>query len=256
MMAGILPHSTVIRGQIDSYLGQAAHLTKASADALRSNGDFTAVYKIALATDSVLSKLASNERPKLTAARTVVRRVPFLAIVGQTDAAMVDLRRLIELCFWCVYFSEHPVEWRSFAESPGRGIEAEKTEPISLAAHREPSHYANYARERFHGEPSGLAVEATDSLRAHYGTLSGSVHASSLTSGKLLLPPIRVPPKQDLPRLMSTFKSVAGSVCLVLAAFHRKRFERLPPMHREWFDWLIGDQLKRRLRSGQFGLPD
>jgi hypothetical protein len=255
-MAEILPHSSIIRRQVDTYLTHAAELTQVSSDSLRTSGEFTAVYKTALAADAVLSKLSGNERPKLSAARTVVRRVPLLLTFGQIEAASVELRRLIELSFWCIYFTDHPVEWRSFLKSPGKGIEVERTEPIAFCAHREPSYYANYAKERFRDEPSGIAGEAAGLLTMHYGTLSGVVHAGSLTLKGGVVPPIVPPSTSDLSSFMKTFRQVAGAVCLIVGAFRQRKFDSLPPMHRAWFDWLIGGSMRKRVRSQSFGLPD
>jgi hypothetical protein len=41
---------------------------------------------------------------------------------------------------------------------------------------------------------------------------------------------------------------------IVLAAFFRTKFENLPPVHRAWFDWLVGSNTAKRIRSGKFGL--
>jgi hypothetical protein len=40
----------------------------------------------------------------------------------------------------------------------------------------------------------------------------------------------------------------------VLAAHFRQRFDKLPPVHRAWFDWLVGSKVAKKIRSGPFGL--
>ncbi|MCW8965539.1 MAG: hypothetical protein OQK82_02465, partial [Candidatus Pacearchaeota archaeon] len=176
-MAAVLPHSAKIRADVESYLGDASALVLSATADLKNSSNYRAIYKAALATDAVLSKLSQRFTPRPVVARSVVQRVPILVGLAQLSAARVELRRLIEIVFWTVYFSDHPVEWRKFEASPSAGIESDPNQPISYNAHRAPSFYGNYAIELFSREPSGLVVQAVVDLKTEYGNLSGDVHA-------------------------------------------------------------------------------
>ena len=51
-----------------------------------------------------------------------------------------------------------------------------------------------------------------------------------------------------------TQKAVFSNSCILIAAFNRKQFDKLPPMHRAYFDWLVGTKLKKNIRAGAFGI--
>src|SRR5208337_905110 len=93
------------------------------------------------------------------------------------------------LICWTVYFSDHPVEWRSFATEHGKGFSRDKGKPISFAAHQELGHYVEYARELMHSEPSGLGLQAVDCVRQATHELNASIHAGQMAHAVGMKPP-------------------------------------------------------------------
>lgn len=43
--------------------------------------------------------------------------------------------------------------------------------------------------------------------------------------------------------------------CLLLSAYKVTRFNQLKAVARAYFDWLVGESLRKEVRGGQFGLP-
>ena len=253
-MASILPHSAQIRADVAAYLNNASTLVNAALNDLKNSGDYKAIYKITLSADAVLSKLGVELRPSCSVSRNILQRIPVLVALAQTSAAQVELRRLIEVVFWTVYFSDHPIEWNSFEENPTAGIEVDPERPISYNAHRMPSYYRKYAIELFAKEPYGLAKQAANELATQYGNLSVDVHAAAGSTTKQLSPAFDAADKKKITDFMKTQRIVFSASCLVLCAYDRHHFDRLPAVHRAWFDWLIGSTKAKALRSGRFGL--
>jgi hypothetical protein len=224
------------------------------AESLKLSGAFRNIYKATLAIDCLLTKLPKSALPPPSTLRGVVQQVPILATVALDTAAIVQLRRFIECAFWLLYFSEHRVEWLEFQSNPGKAIQKDQTKPISYNAHREPSFYRNYARERFDAEPSGLAVEAVNALSAIFGSLSSAAHGASAVRADKLSPPLRKLSEQDQLEFCETYRKVAGSGAILLFAFHRPQFNKLPAVYRAWFDWLVGPSTSKAVKAGPFGL--
>jgi hypothetical protein len=254
-MTTILPHTGALRQQIVDYLDEVVTLAGDYSTALAKSGAFTSLFKTTLAGDTVLAKLSSTEKPRLAAARSILRRIPILIAVGQIRAADGYVRKLIEVIFLCMYFTDHPVEWLEFTTSAASGISREFSTPIAYNARREPSFYANYTKELFRKEPSGLAQSAAQDLSVAYGDLSVSVHAAAPSvQGKLSEAHDPVD-EASLHAFAETYKRSAADVSVLVAARFQRKFDRLPPVHRAWFDWLIGKDRAKRLRTGRFGLP-
>lgn len=253
-MMSALPHSAVIRDNVSKYLGDVATHIAAQIGDLEGSGPFRAVYKTTLAIDCFLAKLPQSSRPRSRVLRGTIQRIPVLIAMGQDVPASVDLRRFLECVFWCVYFTDHHVEWGMFMSDPERNIEREISQPIRYNAHREPSFYRNYTKERFADEPSELAKLEVDRSTVHYSTLSAAAHGSSSIGKARLVPPLKAIPESDMDRFAKTYRGVTSAGAIILAAFFRRQFDALPPAHREWFDWLIGAERSKKIRSGEFGL--
>ena len=254
-MASVLPHSAVIRRSTSTYLGDVEVLAAKTVQCVRALPAFRGVYKVTLATDLVLAGLATRTHsPSLATSRALIRRIPFLASLGQTPGAVVELRRIIELTFWSVFFTEHPREWARFQDLSSHAFVHPDAEPLTAAACREPSFYRKYARDLLQSEPSGLAVSAVDRLGVEYGNISEVVHPAKLTSGPRVPPVFELPEEGQMQALGKQFRAVCRDVSIVLAAVTRRRFDNLGPVQRAWFDWLLGSAKAKRLRSGPFGL--
>jgi len=252
-MPSPLPHSADIRSEIDRYLKDAATLLSASTAILKTSGPFRAIYKSTLATDAVLAKLTSTEQPKLSVCRSILRRVPLLIAFGQVSTGRIELRRFIEVAYWCVYFTDHPVEWAHFCTTPETGYVKSTDEPIAFCAHRNLAFYADYAKERFRAERSGLAATAAEELYVDYAALSATVHPGRAATTKVVKPVKEDIDSAALESFGTTKRRICSSSCIMLGALLRPRFDRLPPMHRAWFDWLVGEK-RRTVRQGPFGL--
>ena len=252
-MASVLPHSAQIRADVDSYLTEASDLVSSAVAELGTSSNFRTIYKAALATDAVVGKISTRVTPTRAVSRSIVQRVPVLVCLSQLAAARVELRRFIEAVFWTVYFSDHSVEWRSFESNPTAGIDSDTSRPINYCAHREPSFYRNYARELFSDEPSGLVTEAVVELGTYYGSLSSEVHAGATSTRKRLTPAFETPSEQELAAFAKTQRSIFAAGCVVLCGFDTSAFDRFPPVHRAWFDWVIGRRRAKAVRAGSFG---
>lgn len=254
-MAGPLPHSAQVQQLAETFLSEvAAEIAKAHGT-LKKSAEFRKIYRVSLATDAVLSKLLQScKRPPPHAARAIVKGVPLLVCARQLGPAKIELRRFMELIVWDVYFEEHPVEWAKFSANPTHGFTRDEKDPIEYCAHRELEYYLNYAKSRVAGEPSKVAGEAVEELRLLKGKLNEAVHPGSgahLTGCVVPLDAIEEGVLKDFNDLQC---SVFGSACVLAASVRRRRFDSLPAMYRAHFDWLVGGQLAKRIRSGPFGL--
>jgi len=253
-MAKILPHNAQIRSDVSSYLREVSEVVSECTRKLQEAGEYRNIYKTCLATDSVLSKLSYRETPRLAGARGLIQRVPFLVATGQLAGARSELRRFLEIVLWSIYFSDHPVEWKAFQENPMRGFAKDISEPIAFCAFRERAFFSNYAAELFKSEPSGIALEAARELSRTCNELNAEVHPQKIATARGLRPVWDRLTDAELAAAAKVHRSVCSACCVVLAAYLKQRFDRLPPVHRAWFDWLIGSGKAKRIRSGRFGL--
>jgi len=253
-MAKILPHNTQIRSDVSSYLAEVRQIVSDCTAKVEGSGDYRNIYKTCLATDSVLAKLSARERPRLSAARGLIQRVPLLVATGQLPATRNELRRFAEVVFWCIYFSDHPVEWTAFSGDPARGFEKGMSRPIAFCAFRERAFYSNYAQELFQTERSGLAVDAAKRLSDICNRLNAQVHAAHVAVSHELRPAWDSLTTAELQSIANTQRDACAASCIVLAAYFAQRFDRLPPVQRAWFDWLVGPAIAKKVRSGPFGL--
>jgi hypothetical protein len=254
-MSSVLPHSAKLRADIASYLSDARGVVAECVRKVEASGDFRNIYKTCLATDSVLQKLStSRERPRLTVARGLIQRVPLLVAVGQLPACHNELRRFIEVVVWCIYFTDHPIEWSSFSDDPDHGFVKDASTPITYCAFRERAFYNNYAEELFKRESSGIATTAAKELARNYGELNAKVHAAHAITTTGLKPAWDSLTGSQINSLSAANRSVCANACAVLAAYFRRRMDKMPPVHRAWFDWLVGPTVAKNIRSGPFGL--
>jgi hypothetical protein len=114
--------------------------------------------------------------------------------------------------------------------------------------------YSNYAQELFKRETSGIAATAAAELSVGHGKLNAEVHPSHAATTKSLKPAWDCLTGPELKSLAATNRSVCANASIVLAAYFRKRTEKLPPVHRAWFDWLVGPVIAKKIRSAKFGL--
>src|SRR5690349_17988086 len=132
-MSSILPHSDQLKEDALAYLRDAQSVYIECIGRVSGTAEYRKVFKYCMATDAVLSKLStSRERPRLSSARGLIQRVPLLVAGGQLPSAQGELRRFIEIIFWSVYFSDHPIEWRLFEKNPSQGHVRETSNPIAF----------------------------------------------------------------------------------------------------------------------------
>lgn len=255
-MATTLPHNKKVQQHVASYVTELRGEFQRLLGTVEGSPEFRNIFRVCWGCDVVFAGLSSRERPKLAAARSIVRRLPVLVGAGQLDAARWDLRRLIELVFWAVYFTNHPVEWQAFSTNPVDGYAVRSDQPISFCAHRERSYYANYAIELFDGEPSGIAREAAQRLNHLASQLNAFVHAGREVNQKQIGVACDRLTNAEFASYRRLHHDVCAPSCVVLAAILRPRFDRLSANEREWFDWLVGSPTNKKIRSGEFGLQD
>jgi hypothetical protein len=252
---GLLLHTEQIQNMMEKYLGDTRLIIDESLAALSKSKAFRLIYKTSLAADAVLLKLSNSRmKPGLNTLRSIDLRIPLLVAVRQTSIAKVELRRFIELCNWSIYFTDHSVEWSHFASEPKKGFQNSIEKPISYCAHREASFYSNYVLERMKDEPSGIGHQAISSLKNISSELNAVVHPGNIAISRKKIPPVDDISEQMLMNFTRTQKAVFSNSCILIAAFNRKQFNNLPPMHRSYFDWLVGAKLKKTIRAGAFGI--
>lgn len=254
-MSDVLPHNAQLRADLSSYLVESRTIIAECSNKVETSGAYRNIYKSCLACDSILQKLStSRETPRLTVARGLIQRVPLLVAVGQLPASHNELRRFMEVVLWCLYFTDHPIEWQSFSQEPRRGFAKDISTPITYCAFRERAFYSNYAEELFKRESSGEAAAAAKELSVNYGELNADVHAAHVAATTSLRPAWDSLSDVQLSSLAKRHRSVCANASIVLAAYFRRRFEKLPPVHRAWFDWLVGSKVAKKIRSDRFGL--
>ena len=254
-MPSVLPHNHQIASDISKYLDEVEAEIEDHRLKLENSGEFRHVFKATMAADSFLAKLSSNEVPKLSAIRKFIRRIPVLVIAGQGDISRHQLRQVIELVFWVIYFCDHKIEWNSFELDPTKGLATDPNKPIEYCSFRERSFYGNYAKELFElHEPSGIAKTAASELNVCYTELNVFSHGAYAIRRPGIHPTVEQFDEPSLAKFGRIHKRVLSSSCIVLAAFRRKRFDSLPPVHRAWFDWLVGSSTSKSIRSGEFGI--
>lgn len=254
-MASTLPHNAAVREALLSYVQELKSEFESMLATLESSSDFKNVFKTVWATDEVLRGLTSNEVPKLGAARSIIRRTPVLLSAGQLDGAKRELRRFIELVFWTVYFSDHPIEYEELCLNATDGIVGSLEEPIKFCAHRERVFYGRYASELMKREPSGKASVAVTELQRLATELNRYMHAG----GAINRPGVHIACDTLSPQELSSYgvvhRKVCSCACVLLAGYKRRAFDRLSANQREWFDWLVGPARAKAIRSAEFGIP-
>lgn len=255
-MISITPRSAELRKQTDVYISDVKSIIQDSLAAAQASSTFADIYHVSLSADTVLSGFTSTKlRPQLAGARSIILRVPMLVGIGQQSVAMVELRRFLELVCWTVYFSDHPVEWRSFEVDSVAGFSQDTRKPISYSAHRELGHYIEYARELMSSEASGLAVGAVDGIKQVSRELNANVHAGQAAKAKVTKPPHEDVSNAMLRKFCGVQRQVFSSGCILLAAYQRSQFDRFSASARAHFDWLVGSRVRKQVRQGPFGLP-
>lgn len=241
--------------QLHDYLSDSKSIVEECITATASAPQFQEIFRASLATESVLAGLGTpNLKPSLAPARNIVLRVPMLTAVGQAAIAKAELRRFLELLFWTIYFTDHLVEWAEFKNESNAGFARDQRRPITYAAHRELAFYVDYARERMEAELSGLGTPALDELKQANHQLNAAVHAGGLAKAKRKSAPFENPDSKLLQGFGKLQRTVFANACILLAAYRPEQFGRLSAMARAQFDWLIGASLRKKVRSGPFGL--
>lgn len=253
-MTTVLPSATELRKVVAKYLDDSETIAKQCLIKAKSSESFREIYRVSLATHTVLGALTSKSlRPTLTPARSIALRVPLLVSVGQSSVAQGELRRFVELITWAIYFTDHPIEWNRFISSTG-GFAREQRKPISFAANRELAFYLDYAHELMEREPSGLGAKAVDNCRNAVKVLNAAVHPGELAKATGRIPPHDSVTETVLRRFKNVQRLTFSNCALLIAAYRRSKFNTLNASARAHFDWLVGSHIRREVRKGPFGL--
>ncbi len=251
-----MPRAAELRELTDAYLADVQAITADLTGKALTSAGFSEIYHIALSADTVLRGLAGPKlHPQLSAARSIILRLPFLVSIGQQSVAMVELRRFVELICWTLYFSDHPVEWRSFKRESGTGFSRDMRKPISYSAHRELGHYVEYATELMEAEESGIASAAVGAIKQVSHELNAAVHAGQVARAGVPKLPHDDISEPGLRKFADVERRVFSNCAIMLAAYRRSQFDRLNARARAHFDWLVGVAIRKRIRQGPFGLP-
>ena len=254
-MPSSLLHSNQIQKMMQRYLSDTGTIVNKSLTSLEKTNPFRTIYRVSLATDAVLSELSTRKlRPSLIAARSIVLRTPFLVAVRQPSVATIDLRRFLELVFWTIYFTDHPIEWKRFQTKSRKGFSRDIDKPISYCACRPLNFYFNYAHEYMTNEPSGISQKAIQKLQAIKEELNATVHPSYIAKSRSRIPPVDSVSDTLLKEFVRTQRCVFSQASILLAAFNRKKFDLFQPIYRAHFDWLVGSTTRKKIRKGPFGL--
>lgn len=252
-MTPSIPHSETIALHLNEYLQDALSTITRSIGIVPTESAFRAIYKNSLGTFTPLTKISRRRLPLLKTACGIVKRSPLLISIRQVQLAYVELRRLIEVITCYPYFVEHPIEWQAYSESPGKGYEAERDQPISWCAHRELRWYGSYVRERFSQDKSGLVAYATDTNNACYAELSKYVHATldHLTKKPLTeaFDPIE---SGSLEQFAGVQRNVYRALLILAVAPKPAMIGTLNAVERDWFDWILGGPRQAKIRAGEF----
>lgn len=254
-MKSVLIRGSDLENQSKRYLADSGSLLTRSISSFKNSKDFYELYKICLASKAVLTELDSPRfKPALNSLHTISLRIPLLVAAGQSAVVKVELRRFVELTFWTIYFTNHPIEWQNFSGTRGTGFSRDTHRPITFAAHRELNAYMEYAREYMEAEPSGVALKALNMLEDDKNQLNSAVHAGEIARAPLLNVPVDPFSQKDLKRISALVKRILGHSIVLIAAFDKDKFDHLPAGPKAYFDWLIGASFQKKIRLGPFGL--
>lgn len=252
-MTTTIPHSAVIKNQLNEYLDDAQSILKTSFDEIDKSPAFRAIYKNCVGTFTPLTRIASRQLPLLKTASGIVKRSPLLIASRQMQLAYVELRRLIETVNCYPYFSEHPVEWESFADTPSGGYAKDTDKPIFWNAHREQKFYSNYIRERFAVDKSGLIELAVNDNNQCYKDFSAYVHAAlNHLTKKPLTHVFDTIDEDSLKDFADAQKRVYRATLILSLAPKPTLVGKLSAIERAWFDWVLGNANQKKIRAGDF----
>ena len=241
--------------QMQNYLSDSKSIVEQCVTSVASAPLFSDIFRASLSAESVFVGLSGpNLRPSLNPARSIILRIPMLTAIGQGTIAKAELRRFLELLFWTIYFTDHPVEWSEFKSETSGGFARDQHQPIAHAAHRELGYYLDYTKELMESEPSGLAGHSLNELRQASHHLNAAVHAGQLARAKGKSAPFEKPEPKFLQDFGKLQRTVFSRSCVVFAAYRAARFGALSAAARTEFDWLVGAKLRKQIRSGPFGL--
>lgn len=252
-----LIHSKKVRADHEEFLDQLSTATSASLSAAAKDTDQLHLFKCATATHTIFRGLAEVYSSKLLHAMGgIARRVAVLAAVRQVGLLRFELRRLIECTAWFVYFMDHPVEAEEFCDNPGGVFADFKQDPIAAGAHGPASFYRAYVTALLSGDPSGIGADAASELVRLYAALSSEVHPASIVvqpSATLSLASDRYDGVVAKQMAFET-RQVMSACALVLFAAMPEGLSRLDAIDREWFDWLVGATIAKKIRGERFGV--
>ena len=254
-MAGPLPHSKAINQQIQGFMGDVIKSVAVASSCLGQDHNFKSIYKSCYFADAFLSQINDAKvLPCINQMRAALRRSTNLICLGQTGSTYLELRRFIEMTFWCLYFVDHQIEWDFLKLNMGKGYVHEDDEPISYSAHRELSYYIRYAKELFEKEVSGLGSVCLNVLSTDVSQLNFQIHPTSLIDSDFENSCYHKMTSSEFASFSALIKRVLSNASIVIALKFLKSFQNLPAMNRAMFDALVGKEREIILRSPDIGI--
>lgn len=252
-MSSVLPHSGTIRAHVRDYCSEVSEYVVEALGRSEAESAMVLAYKTALALDCSLGSIARSARPSIKFLRVLNRQILVHIAIGLEEAALTEMRRLMEGVVLSLYYSDHPVEYERMARDPSTAIVKGIDRPISFCAHREPTFYFNYVKDRMSDESSGQGKAAVDVLATQYRECSVVVHAKAASLDRR---PLRLVHMDARVResVAKRHRIISSAVCILVSARWTAAFGKLGPVQRAWFDWLVGTQRAKAIRGAQFGL--
>jgi len=246
---------SAILALVAEYATDERVLAERSISSFTAHARFREIFHTALSFEAVTSYISSATfRPSLSAPRALVLRIPVLVSLGQISAAQAELRRLLELVAWSVYFTDHRREWDEFTSVASKGFTQNQRTPIAYAAHREASFYLEYMDELMLLDDSGAAKQAVETLKQVHYQLNSVIHPGGLARGAPA-PPFDNVDDGILDRFSRLLREALSNSALILCAFRRERFSRMPAGPRDHLSHLLSTQKRKAISKGNFGLP-
>jgi hypothetical protein len=249
-----IPHSSIVRSQLDQFLGDTHTEIARISRAMSREPEFSGVFRNSVAGFAVLARFSRKSRiTLLSTAASIVGRCPLLIAVGQLKLAQIELRRFVEAVSRYPYFCEHPVEWTRLLDQPAAGVNRDSEDPIAWCANREQRWYLDYIRSRFVVDSSGLILKSANDLSALYRDMSAHVHTSvESSSPNKLLETLRAAGRAELNGFRESQRRAYAAGVIAALAPRPSTLGRLTAVELAWFEWLVGKKAAQAIRGGKF----
>jgi hypothetical protein len=246
---------SLLKATIAEYSADAENLTSKSIKGCTRRAAFRKIFHVAFSFEAVASAVATPRlRPSLSGPRSLALRIPLLVSLGQISAAQAEVRRLLELVAWTIYFTDHRREWFEFSSIASKGFTQNQRTPIAYAAHREANFYLEYLDELMLLDESGLGKRSVEGLKHVHHRLNAVIHPGTLARGTTS-PPFDDLDDAKLESFHGLLRDALGNAALLLCAYCKDRYSSMAAGPKAHLLYLLSPQQRGTLSKGDFGLP-